>query len=91
MRLPDINDLIQNLQLATQIAIDKRNPNAIVIATMSQAKLLGIDKPIKDVTPNSNINSREPEPVEDYSKLTDDELRQLQAITIKMQKVVDNE
>ena len=50
MRLPDMNDLIQDLQLAKQIAIEDRNPNAIVTATISQAKLLGIDKPVmKDV------------------------------------------
>ena len=50
MRLPDLNDLMQDLQLAKQIAIEDRNPNAIVIATISQAKLLGIEKPqIKDV------------------------------------------
>ena len=50
MRLPDINDLMQDLQLAKQIAIEDRNPNAIVAATISQAKLLGIDKPVvKDV------------------------------------------
>ena len=94
MRLPDINDLIQDLQLAKQIAIDNQNANALTIATMSQAKLLGIDKPIKDVTPNSNIKSglghfynREPEPIADYSMLSDDELRQLIAITKKMEKV----
>ena len=45
-----MNDLIQDLQLAKQIAIEDRNPNAIVIATISQAKLLGLDRPIiKDV------------------------------------------
>ena len=50
MRLPDINDLIQDLQLAKQIAIEDRNPNALIIATISQAKLLGLDKPqIRDV------------------------------------------
>ena len=50
MRLPDINDLIQDLQLAKQIAIADRNPNAIVTATVTTAKLLGLDKPvIKDV------------------------------------------
>lgn len=50
MRLPDINDLIQDLQLAKQIAIEDRNPNALIMATISQAKLLGLDKPqIKDV------------------------------------------
>ncbi|WP_201616473.1 hypothetical protein [Psychrobacter urativorans] len=50
MRLPDLNDLIQDLQLAKQMAIDDHNPNALVIATIAQAKLLGLDKPqIKDV------------------------------------------
>jgi hypothetical protein len=50
MRIPDLNDLIADLQTAKQIAIDDRNPNGIVTATMSQAKLLGFDKPvIKDV------------------------------------------
>lgn len=93
MRLPDLNDLIQDLQLAKQMAINDQNPNALVIATIAQAKLLGLDKPIKDVTPNSNIKSglghfynREPEPIADYSMLTDDELRQLQTITEKMQR-----
>lgn len=57
MRLPDINDLIQDLQLAKQMAISDQNPNALVIATIAQAKLLGLDKPIKDVTPNGNIKS----------------------------------
>lgn len=95
MRLPDLNDLMQDLQLAKQMAIDDHNPNALVVATIAQAKLLGLDKPIKDVTPNSNIKSglghfygnREPEPIADYSMLSDDELRQLTAITEKMEKV----
>jgi hypothetical protein len=93
MRLPDLNDLMQDLQLAKQMAINDQNPNALVIATIAQAKLLGLDKPIKDVTPNGNIKSglghfynREPEPIADYSMLTDDELRQLQTITEKMQR-----
>ena len=95
MRLPNLNDLIQDLQLAKQMAISDQNPNALVIATIAQAKLLGLDKPIKDVTPNSNIKSglghfygnREPEPIADYSMLSDDELRQLIAITKKMEQV----
>ena len=50
MRLPDINDLIQDLQLAKQMAINDSNPNALIMATIGQAKLLGLDKPqIKDV------------------------------------------
>ena len=94
MRLPDINDLIKDLQLAKQMAINDNNPNALIMATIGQAKLLGIDKPLKDVTPNGNIKSglghfynREPEPIADYSMLSDDELRQLIAITKKMEQV----
>ena len=94
MQLPDINDLIQDLQLAKQMAINDNNPNALIMATIRQAKLLGIDKPLKDVTPNGNVKSglghfynREPEPIADYSMLSDDELRQLIAITKKMEKV----
>lgn len=71
MQLPDINDLIQDLQLAKQIAIEDRNPNALIMATIGQAKLLGIDKAMHDVTPHSNIKSgighfygnKEPEPI----------------------------
>ena len=54
MRLPDLNDLIQDLQLAKQMAIDDHNPNALVVATIAQAKLLGLDKPITNVTPNDD-------------------------------------
>ena len=55
MKIPDLNDLIADLQTAKQIAIDDRNPNAIVTATMSQCKLLGLDKPqLKDVEPIAN-------------------------------------
>ena len=96
MRLPDLNDLMQDLQLAKQMAIDDHNPNALIMATIGQAKLLGLDKPIKDVTPNGNIKSglghfygnREPEPIADYSMLSDNELRQLMTITEKVQKVI---
>lgn len=69
MRLPDLNDLIQDLQLAKQMAINDNNPNALIMATIGQAKLLGLDKPIKDVTPNNdkpavfNITGVSPEPL----------------------------
>lgn len=85
MRLPDLNDLIQDLQLAKQMAINDNNPNALIMATIGQAKLLGIDKPIKDV---KLINNVEPQLTPDYSMLSDDELRQLMAITEKVEKAV---
>ncbi|MGP5648237.1 hypothetical protein ACTXPO_06250 [Psychrobacter celer] len=68
MKIPDLNDLIADLQTAKQIAIDDRNPNAIVTATMSQAKLLGMDN-MRDVTPHNgqpvvfNIAGVSPEPL----------------------------
>lgn len=80
MRLPDLNDLIQDLQLAKQMAIEDNNPNALIMATIGQAKLLGIDKPIKDVT---LIKDVEPQAKLDYSGLTDDELRQYIALESK--------
>lgn len=48
-----LDDLIADLQTAKQIAIDDRNPNAIVTATVAQAKLLGLDN-MRDVTPHND-------------------------------------
>lgn len=53
MKTPNLRDLIADLQTAKQIAIDDRNPNTIVTATMSQAKLLGMDN-MRDVTPHND-------------------------------------
>ncbi len=44
MRLPDLSDLIADLQLAKDIAIRNENANSLVTATLAQAKLLGLDK-----------------------------------------------
>ncbi len=44
MRLPDLNDLIADLQLAKDIAIRNENANSLVAATLAQAKLLVLDK-----------------------------------------------
>ena len=68
MKIPDLNDLIADLQTAKQIAIDDRKPTAIVTATMSQAKLLGMDN-MRDITPHNgqpvvfNIAGVSPEPL----------------------------
>ena len=37
------DDLLQDLELAKQIAIKNNNANSLVTAVMAQAKLLGID------------------------------------------------
>ena len=44
MKLPDLSDLIADLQLAKDIAIRNENANSLVTATLAQAKLLGLDK-----------------------------------------------
>ena len=44
MRLPDLSDLIADLQLAKDIAIRNENANSLVTATLAQAKLLVLDK-----------------------------------------------
>ena len=63
-RLPDLNDLMQDLQLAKEIAIKNENPNSLVTATMAQAKLLGLDKP----TPVHEVNSE----IQSLSELIDE-------------------
>lgn len=45
-----LDDLLDQLEQARQIAIDDRKPSAMIQATATMAKLTGLDKPvIKDV------------------------------------------
>ena len=59
MRLPHLNDLIQDLQLAKQIAIEDKNPNALIMATVGKEKLLGLDKVDIEPVPVSMITNVE--------------------------------
>ena len=56
MSLPDLSDLIADLQLAKDIAIRNENANSLVTATLAQAKLLGLDKPVKEPAQQINVN-----------------------------------
>lgn len=56
MRLPDLSDLIADLQLAKDIAIRNENANSLVAATLAQAKLLGLDKPVKEPAQQIDVN-----------------------------------
>lgn len=50
-----LNDLLNQLEQARQIAIEERKPTAMIQATVTTARLLGLDKPvIKDVEPIAN-------------------------------------
>ena len=53
MMLPTLSDLISDLQLAKELAIQSGNANSLVTATIAQAKLLGIDKP--QPKPNDDV------------------------------------
>ena len=45
-----LDDLLNQLEQARQIAIEERKPTAMIQATVTTAKLLGLDKPVvKDV------------------------------------------
>ena len=53
MSLPTLSDLIADLQLAKELAIQSGNANSLVTATLAQAKLLGLDKP--QPKPNDDV------------------------------------
>lgn len=40
-----LDDLMKDLETAKNLAIENKNPNALVSATIAQAKLLGLDRP----------------------------------------------
>ena len=45
-----LDDLLNQLEQARQMAIEERKPTAMIQATATMAKLIGLDKPvIKDV------------------------------------------
>ena len=50
-----LDDLLDQLEQARQIAIDDRKPSAMIQATATMAKLTGYDRPqLKDVEPIAN-------------------------------------
>jgi len=45
-----LDDLLEQLEQARQMAIEERKPTAMIQATVTTAKLLGLDKPVvKDI------------------------------------------
>ncbi|MEJ6066563.1 hypothetical protein MT378_02280 [Psychrobacter sp. 16-Bac2893] len=49
-----LDDLLDQLEQARQIAIEERKPTAMIQATVTTAKLLGMDRPqLKDVNADS--------------------------------------
>ena len=50
-----VDDLLQDLQLAKEIAIKNENANSLVTAVMAQAKLLGIE--------GGNSPTNDPQPI----------------------------
>ena len=78
MRLPDLNDLIADLQLAKDIAIRNENVNSLIAATLAQAKLLGLDKPAKEQAQQIDVNVSYVQPLPDnLAELSATELAKL--------------
>ena len=49
-----LDDLLDQLEQARQMAIEERKPTAMIQATVTTAKLLGMDRPqLKDVNADS--------------------------------------
>ena len=49
-----LDDLLNQLEQARQMAIEERKPTAMIQATVTTAKLLGMDRPqLKDVNADS--------------------------------------
>lgn len=78
MMLPTLSDLISDLQLAKELAIQSGNANSLVTATLAQAKLLGLDKPVKEPVQQLDINVSYIQPLPDnLSELSASELSKL--------------
>lgn len=70
-----LDDLLDQLEQARQMAIEERKPTAMIQATVTTAKLLGLDKPvIKDVNADD---------VQTISKLMNELSSEQAAITYK--------
>lgn len=72
-----LDDILQELEAARQMAIDERKPSAMIQASMAKAKLLGLDK-----GDTLTIKHNEPpifniQPVRTLSQLEKDEFREI--------------
>ena len=78
MSLPTLSDLIADLQLAKELAIQSGNANSLVTATLAQAKLLGLDKPAKEPAQQIDVNVSYVRPLPDnLAELSATELAKL--------------
>ena len=78
MMLPTLSDLISDLQLAKELAIQSGNANSLVTATLAQAKLLGLDKPAKEPAQQIDVNVSYVRPLPDnLAELSATELAKL--------------
>ena len=80
-----VESLLQELEEARQVARDseKQQPAAMVSATMGEAKLLGLDKQIVDITTNGESINNKPF---DLSGLSDEQLKILDTIATQASK-----
>ena len=80
-----LDDLLEQLEQARQMAIEERKPTAMIQATITTAKLLGFDRPvIKDV------NASEVQTISDLmNELANDEQTRVQVTRVIVDPVAD--
>lgn len=59
-----VDDLLQDLELAKQIAIKNDNANSLVTAVMAQAKLIGVES-------GNTVKVNDPQPIAVMVKVKD--------------------
>lgn len=72
-----IDSLVKELELAREIATFKENANAMITATMSKAKLLGLDKGDTLTIKHSQMPVFNIQPVRTLTELEKDEFREI--------------
>ena len=63
-----LNDLVNKLEQARRLAIDERNTNAMIQATTTISKLIGLDR---IVIKNANVNADKVQPVKTVIQMID--------------------
>lgn len=82
-----LDDLLDQLEEARQMAIEERKPTAMIQATITTAKLLGMDKPIL-----KDVNADEVQTISDLmNELANDEQTKLEVTRVIVDPVADTQ
>ena len=80
-----LDDLLDQLEQARQMAIEERKPTAMIQATVMTAKLLGFDRPVV-----KDVNADEVQTISDLmDELANDEQSRVQVTRVIVDPVAD--